>query len=287
MNDYKISELFFKSIILLICSYQLDINKNYKSYLSNKKIKKCLKAYNVRSDIIHEIYLKYDLSGKFYYLRNEVDSECMILVRKKKLYLIFCGTQFDFNDKTSLIKDIITDISLGIDIIKEFGKDENIGIHRAYKSNMHNENLIGRVQNIVKKYLNHKVILCSHSMGCGLSTYTSMILAKEYPEKNFDLVLISAPKIGNENLSKYVENTKNIKLYNMINNKEIIPLFPFYPLFPSYKNIGHKTYKYNSDGTMETLDVIANNIFKMYSITDHFANNIITNLHKCMKQQNI
>lgn len=285
MNDYEISKLFFKSIILLICSYQLDINKNYRSYLSNKKIKKCLKVYNVRSDIIYDIYSKYDLSGKFYYLRNEVDSECMILVRKKKIYLIFCGTQFDFNDKTSLIKDIITNINLGIDIVPEFGKD--IGIHQTYKSNMHNENLIGQIKNIVKKYSNHKVILCSHSMGCGLSTYTSMILAKEYPEKNFDLVLISAPKLGNENLSKYIEDTKNIKLYSMINNKEIIPLFPFYPLFPSYKNIGYKTYKYNSDGTVEILDVITNNIFKMYSVKDHFTNNIITNLYECMKQQNI
>jgi hypothetical protein len=282
MNNHKINKLFFKSIILLICSYQLDINKNYKSYLSNENIKDCLKVYNVRSDIIFDVYTKYDLSGKFYYLRNKVDSECMILVRKKKLYLIFCGTQFDFNDKYSLIKDIITDIKLGLDIVQEFGQD--IGIHHTYKSNMNNENLIGQIQNIVNKYKNHKVILCGHSMGCGLAVYTSMILSKEHPKKIFDLVLISAPKLGNINLSKYIEDTKNITLHSMINNKEIIPLFPFYPLFPSYKNIGYKTFKYNSNGIVEILDDVTNNIFKMSSIKDHFTNNIITNVYECMKK---
>ena len=38
MKKHKINKLFYESIILLICSYQLDINKNYKSFLSNKKI---------------------------------------------------------------------------------------------------------------------------------------------------------------------------------------------------------------------------------------------------------
>ena len=47
--------------------------------------------------------------------------------------------------------------------------------------------------------------------GTGLGTYTSMILSKKYPDKKFNLVLISAPKLGNINLSKYIEDTKNIK----------------------------------------------------------------------------
>lgn len=285
MKNHKIDKLFFEAVVLLICSYQLDINKNYKSFLTNEKIKKCLKSYNVRSDIIFYTYSKYDLSGKFYYLRNTVDSECMILVNKHKLYLIFCGTQFDLNDIPSLIKDLITDINLGIDIVQEFGPD--VGIHHKYKSNMECENLIGQIQKIIKKYPNHKIILCGHSMGTGLATYTSMILAKEYPNKNFDLVLVSAPKLGNKNLSKYIEDTKNITLYNMINNNEIIPLFPFNILFPSYKNIGYKTYQYNSDGTYNILENIPNNIIKMCSIKDHFTNNIITNIYECIKFDNM
>ena len=204
----------------------------------------------------------------------------MILISNGKLYLIFCGTQFDLNDKTSLIKDLITDINLGIDILQEFG--QNIGIHHTYKKNMNNENLIGQIEKIFHKYRDHKIIICGHSMGTGLGTYTSMILSKKYPDKKFNLVLISAPKLGNINLSKYIEDTKNIKLYSMINNKEIIPLFPFYPLFPSYKNIGYKTFKYNSDGTINIINSITNNIFKMCSIKDHFTNNIIENIYDCM-----
>lgn len=206
----------------------------------------------------------------------------MILVNNKKLYLIFFGTQINFNDFQSMIKDIFTDINFGIEIVNEFGK--GVGIHHAYKSNMNNQNLIGQIEKIVRKYIDHKIILCSHSMGCGLATYTSMVLSKQFPDKNFNLVLISAPKLGNAKLSKFIENTKNITLYNMMNNKEFAPLFPFYPFCPSYKNVGNKIFKYKPDGTYEILNYVPNNIFEMYSIKDHFIKNIIPNIYECMKK---
>ena len=37
----KVNELFLNCSALLICSYKLDINKNYKTYLTKNKIKKC------------------------------------------------------------------------------------------------------------------------------------------------------------------------------------------------------------------------------------------------------
>jgi len=277
MKKNKINKLFFKCIILLICSYQLDINKNYKTFLTNEKIKKCLQYYQVKNDIIFYTYSNYDLSGSVYYLRNTVDSECMIVISKKTLYLVFCGTQFDLNDKVSLVKDIITDINLGIEIVQEFGT--NIGIHNTYKKNLHCENLIGRIEKIVSRHLDLNIVICGHSMGCGLSVYCSMVLAKKFSNINFNLVLISAPKLGNINLNKYIENTKNLILCSMINNNEIVPLFPFYPLFPSYTNIGNKTYKYNSNGTCEIIEKISNNVFKMCSVKDHFTNSIIENIY--------
>lgn len=48
MNNYKINQLFFKSIILLICSYKLDKNKNHKSYLSNEKIDNIFNCYYLK-----------------------------------------------------------------------------------------------------------------------------------------------------------------------------------------------------------------------------------------------
>ena len=282
MKKDKINNKFFKCIALLICSYQMDINKNYKTFLTNEKIKEYFNNYQIKSNIISYTYNNYDLSGKVYYLRNTVDSECMIVVNNKNLYLVFCGTQFDLNDKVSFFKDIITDINLGIDTVLEFGT--NIGIHHTYKKNLLCENLIGQIEKIVSKYLNLKIIICGHSMGCGLATYCSMVLAKKFININFDLVCISAPKLGNINLNKYINDTKNIKLYSMINNNEIVPLFPFFPFFPSYTNIGKKIYKYNVDGTVEIVNKITNNIFTMCSIKDHFTNKIIENIYNNMSK---
>ena len=272
----KINELFFKSIILLICSYQLDINKTYKSFLTRKKIKQCLKKYNVRNEIIG-FSKKYDLTGKFYYLRNTADSECMILVNGNNLYLIFCGTQFDLNDKVSLVKDLWTDISLGFDMLNEYG--ENIGIHHTYKKNMHCENLIGQIEKIFIEHNDYDITICGHSMGCGLGTYCALYFGNKYKNINFNLVLISSPKIGNIDLKNYLYSFTNIKLYSMINNNEIVPLFPFNLFFYNYININKNVWKYNSDGTIEIIDELDLSIFKSYSIKDHFTNAIIGNIY--------
>lgn len=272
----KINELFFKSIILLICSYQLDINKTYKSFLTRKKIKKCLLDYNVKNEIIG-FSKKYDLTGKFYYLRNKADSECMCLINGKDLFLIFCGTQFNFNDKVSLIKDIWTDISIGIDMLNEYG--ENIGIHHTYKKNMHCENLIEQIENIFINYKDYNINICGHSMGCGLGTYCAIYLANKYKNVNFNLILISSPKIGNIDLKNYLHSFTNIKLYSMINNNEIVPLFPFNLFWYNYTNIDKNTWIYKPDGIIEIVEDLKLNIFNSHSVKDHFTNSIIENIY--------
>ena len=96
-----------------------------------------------------------------------------------------------------------------------------------------------------------------------------MLNEKYNYKKKLKLVLISSPKLGNENLSKYIQNNKNIQLYTMINNYELPPLFPFYPFFSSYSDIGNKIYRYKYDGTCEIFNSMPNNLFIYSSIKDH------------------
>jgi hypothetical protein len=185
MKITNINKFFFKSIILLICSYELDKNKNYKSFLSNDKIKNCLQSSKVNSDIILYIYSKLNLSGKFYYLKNNVDVQCMIFVRNNKLYLIFCGT--NVNNLLSFIKDWNSNLNLKMIFLEEFGN--SIGIQQSYKTNMHCEYLIDNIQKIIKKNINHKIIICGHSLGCGYASYTSIYLSKQFPNKKAYVII--------------------------------------------------------------------------------------------------
>jgi hypothetical protein len=81
-------------------------------------------------------------------------------------------------------------------------------------------------------------------------------------------------------LQKYFKNTKNIKHLDMINNKEVIPLFPF--IYPGYSHIANQTYIIKSDGTFEITKKYSSNILNSYSIYDHFTNNIAKNLYLCI-----
>jgi predicted lipase len=278
----NVNELFFKCSALLICSYLLDVNKNYKTYLTNDKIKKCLKSYQVGDEIINYTNANYNLTGKVYYLRNSADSECMILFNSKTIYLIFCGTQTE--DKFSLFRDLITDISFGLKNISEFGK--NIGIHHPYVQNMNNQNLIGQIEKIVLKYLNididMEVVICGHSMGCGLALYTSMVLEKKITNIKIKLITIEAPKLGNKELKKYLINNPNIKHYDMINNNDFALCFPF--IMPNYCHIADKTYLFSNESIVKIKKNISGNIFTNHSIKDHFLNNIIKNIYDVLVQ---
>ena len=269
----KTNELFLQCSALLICSYLLDINKNYKTYLTTDKIKKCLESYKVENEIINYINSKYNLTGKVYYLRNSADSECMILFNGTILYLVFCGTQV--SDIVSFFKDIITDVNLGIENISAFGK--NVGIHHTYIKNMNNDNLIGQIEKIVSNHLHMDIVICGHSMGCGLALYTSLVLEKKFSTIKLKLITIDAPKIGNDGLKKYLNNVSNIKYYDTINNNDFAPCFPF--IYPNYCRIANKTYLFNNNSIVKIKKNISRNIFLNHSITEHFMNNIIKNIY--------
>lgn len=276
MNSTK-KKLFFISIILITCCYNMDKNISYNTFLDNDKIKDILTKLKLDIEIINYIYKKYNyLRGDVYYLRNSADTECMIMITKNDLYIIFCGTQFSFNDKLSLIKDIITDFKIALVEIDK--SDPNVKIQNGFKDNIYCDNLFGQIYEIVLKHLDLNMFICGHSMGCGLALYCSILLEKKIKKKNFNLITISPTKIGNINLKKYIQSKKYINHINMINNNEIIPLYPFNNL--DYHHIAKNIWNFKKDGTLVKKNSIDLSIFMNYSINDHFCHEIIKNIYK-------
>lgn len=270
---------FMISIILLICAYQMDLGKNYETYLDNDEVIQYLKKYNIDDEVIQ--YIKsnnYSFNGQVIYLRNNADSECMIYYSNNECYLVFIGTQFDMNDKKSLYKDLWTDICLGLGTINFLNK--KIKIHSKYVCNMNNQNLLQNIINHIKNLNYKKINICGHSMGSGLGTYTSIVLTKNFPNLNFKLITFDSPKIGNIQLKKYIKKIKNLEHFDIINNKDIIPLFPF--IFPNYSHIAKKTFILCDDGNIKVCKKFNKeiSIFTNYSISKHFTNSILLNIYK-------
>ena len=279
MNLKNKLEYFFISSILIFCGYKMDINKNYKTTLDNKKINNLLKK-SINENIIKFINENYDLSGKIIYLRNNADAECMIWYNKTECYLVFIGTQMSLDDKMSLLKDMWTNICLGLESVDFLA--HKIKIHSKYIDNMKNDNLIEKIKKIVSNFKFKKINICGHSMGCGLGLYTALELTNKFVDIKFNLITLASPKIGNYHLDIFVKKIDNLTHIDLINGSDIVPLYPF--IYPDYSHIAYKTCIINKDGTVNIYknpnDKI--NIFNNHSIKDHHTYNIIINLYYCL-----
>jgi hypothetical protein len=277
----NINNLFI-SAILLICCGALDINKNYKFYLTSEKIIKCLVSNGVENQVLDYIKKNYvdDLEGKVNYLRNCADSECMCLETKNNIYLIFYGTQFTLSDPVSCIKDLCTDLSLGLEPLYFLKNKTNVKIHSKYQENMLNQNLIKKISKIVYSSNFDKIIICGHSMGCGLALYTSLYLSKHISNKKYELMTLDAPKLGNSGLNKYLRKNKNIHHIDMINGNDMIPLYPF--IYPNYQHICDKIILIGTNGKVKTTKKFSRNILESHSIKDHYCTSILKYIHQIL-----
>ena len=276
---HEINNLFISSI-LLHCGYKMDKNVNYKTILNNSIVSKYLK--NVISDtLIKYINNELDFSYKVIYLRNKADAECMICYNEHNCYLVFIGTQIGLHDRLSLYKDLLTDLCLGLESIDFL--NPKIKIHSKYIDNMICDDLLNRIIKIISELKFNKINICGHSMGCGLGLYTSIVLAHKFNNKCFNLITLDSLKIGNNALNKYVKKIFNLTHIDLINNKDIVPLFPF--IYPEYLHISSKTYITDREGNIKICDDTNElNIFSNYSIKDHLMSSIITNIYKCIKR---
>lgn len=291
--ERNILENFFYSSILLACSYKMDTNKSNKSYLNSNKIINYLKENNLDANVIKyidNIIGNNCLNGKVYYLTNKADSECMILITKTKIFIIFIGTQFYFNDLYSLGKDLFTDLNFGLTPLKNFDEfkfDKSIKIHDMYQRNMLSDNLIYNIIDILEHHssngnFSRKITICGHSMGCGLSLYTSIILSLKYPNSTFNLVTIESPKLGNAKLNRFLNKINNIEHYDLVNSQDVIFLFPF--IYPKYTHVAKNNLIYNltNCGKISILNYSQTKSLNFNSIYDHFLNNVLLNLYKCL-----
>lgn len=279
MNICSISNImiFFKCMVLLTCGYQMDLGKDYTTNLCNSDIVNYLKSYNVEQCVIEYFNNNInDLEGKIIFLTNKADAECIFLDTGTALYIVFIGTQFDLNDKISMGKDLYTDLALGLKSMNFLPK--SIKIHEKYIHNMNNQKLIKKICKIISNCKYNDIFICGHSMGCGLGLYTSLVLTRKFFDKNFNLVTIESPKLGNSQLKKYIRKIKNLKHYDMINSNDIVPLYPF--IYPHYCYIGYNTWLFDSEGNVEIYKNIKRNIISNHSISDHFTNNILLNIYK-------
>nr|QFG73737.1 MAG: lipase [Megaviridae environmental sample] len=101
------------------------------------------------------------------------------------------------------------------------------------------DSIVSTVQNTNK---NTKWFLTGHSLGGALAVLAGYLLAIEFPELDFTIVSLGAPKIGGKSFKRAFDAQTNLHYYRLTNPKDIICKLPFF----AYTHVGCLV-NYNSD----------------------------------------
>ena len=189
------------------------------------------------------------------------DIQCAIVKskEKKKLYIVFRGTD-------SLV-DCLHD-SMCCQTILDLNDDNiDVGIHTGFYKQF--EVIFPQIIEIIEEYINldYDIYFTGHSLAHSLSVICSYFIA-DLTTKNIKIITFGGPKIGNNDWIKAYEGKKNLLLFRVTNDYDIVPNMPFLNYYHVGKNI-HLTH-----------DNIAINGFSNFSfcVKDHSITNYYDNL---------
>ncbi len=270
MLNIKSDFLFYlKLIVLSNFIHNQDFGKYYKAKLSNEKIKEVLQKQNIDKKIIKFIDKNINYEGKFKYLVNSDDLECMIYEEKNNshnnLYIIFNGTEFEF--KIDFFKDVITFLKLNQEKL-----DNGVKIHSGYYNILFENNILDKIYSKIKNNKYDNIFITGHSSGGGIATILSYLLNIKFPNIIINLIPFASIKVGNKKFIDYLNSSKNIIITPIINSHDLVPILP---PFDCYKNIKKNITIYEDKIKFNQNIKLKNN----YSIPDHFTIQYIKNIY--------
>jgi len=149
-----------------------------------------------------------------------------------------------------------------------------------YTNNDIDKNIIYILENLFKYFPKYRKIFTGHSKGGSNSILLAVELLSKNKEKyNYEIYTFGSPQIFNYKFGMYLHNNNNIKIYNVINDNDIITTLP---LINKY-HIGIQVLLKKNDITVKTYDApykINFDITKFYlSILNHDLNMYIKNIY--------
>ena len=137
--------------------------------------------------------------------------------------------------------------------------------------------LYGTIEKNIKLYPDYNWYITGHSLGGALSILAGYLFAKRYNNKNFVIVSLASPRVGNYYFKKDFENLDNLKHYRICNNKDIVTAVPYINYYHCGYTIHYKNNKWIKLGN--DYNDKKYNIFKLYNFYDHSCSKYVINLN--------
>jgi hypothetical protein len=241
--------------------------------LNNKDFLKNTDKY---FDILNKQFPNTQIYG-YFYNKNRLHSLILLNHKYEEIIVVFRGSQYIdewFKNLYFIEKEI------------SFNKNFKIhsGIYNMYTNNNIDKNIIYILENLFKYYPKYRKIFTGHSKG-GINSFllTSELLSKFNKKYKYEIYNFGCPQILNYKFGLYLHNNNNIKIYNIINDPDIITNIPFLDKY----HIGTEILLKNNNIIIKNHDLpykisfdITFNITKIYmSILNHDLNMYIKNIY--------
>ena len=211
---------------------------------------------------------KYPRGELLDFYSNSSDAQCFIGTNpiKKRLCIVFRGT------------DSFTDCLYDLFIIKK-NLGNGIKVHRGFYNQLHYDNLYQKVMDGVRKQIKQhpdwSVCITGHSLGGALSTLSSYLLAKEFPDVKFVVYAFASPKVGNKKFKSEYNSLGNLYNCRICYNKDCVTAFPTF----WYEHIGHNLWYEKQSETWHFYDKSIHTNFYLcyyYNAFDHSTQNYMS-----------
>jgi hypothetical protein len=206
--------------------------------------------------------------------KNRLHSLIFINHSLQEINIVFRGSQY-FDE---WIKNFITN-EISISFKKEFKIHK--GIYEIYTNDNIDNNIIYILKNLFDYFPKYRKIFTGHSR----ATIFCFLMVTELLEKvknnyTYEIICFGNPQILNYNYAKYLHSHPNLKIYNIINQNDIISYLPLKKKYQigleillTDKNICITKHKYPYHLRL--------NIFKLFNfISNHDLLNYIHKINK-------
>lgn len=183
------------------------------------------------SKLLLELKEKYPEGELLKYFTNSADLQSLIgkNPKKKRITLVFRGTD-GFLD--CLYDLLIIKTNLG----------DGIKVHKGFYNQLFNGNVYNKLkiilQHEIELHPDWEVYITGHSLGAALSTISSYLFAKDFPNTKFNVITFASPKVGNYKFQQAFQSLSNLSCYRICYNRDCVTAFPTF----WYYHVGHNLW---------------------------------------------
>lgn len=226
-------------------------------------------------ELLKGLKTKYPQGEMLKFFTNSTDLQCAVCKSssKKKFAIIFRGSES--------ILDWIYDLMIWKTECKHDNRTFG-SVHSGFYNQIMKDDFFNNLRNLVEEQIkecpDYEWELAGHSAGAAHSILTGFLLSQTFPNKNFVIASLAAPRVGDNKFTQLFEDATNLTHYRVCYNRDIVTSVPTIGYNHTGISLLYVENKWEIDSDYPFY------IYRCWSISDHSVDKYTTALvSRCNK----